>query len=112
MGRFSVWTRAVVVASVSLCAVRCAESPGLSGAMDGDVSGGVDGGLIPVPDVGPDVDVSGASDVALDGQAEDAAFDGSSVVEDTGDVSPDAGGEPGTPCRADEECAGGDCVDR
>jgi formylglycine-generating enzyme required for sulfatase activity len=69
------------------------------------------GGEIPVPDIGPDVDVSGASDVVVDGAADDAEFDGAGDSLDTGDVSLDAGGGLGTPCRADVECASGDCVD-
>jgi formylglycine-generating enzyme required for sulfatase activity len=134
MRHFSMWARTIFLLSVALWAVHCAESPGALGATD--VEGTADVDENPVPDSGLDVDAEGASDVEADGNADAAAdvvdaADPADDVEPTdtvddpdlvdavdaggpandADVSLDTGGGLGTPCRADVECASGDCVD-
>ena len=105
------WTRTSLLLSVALWAGRCAESPGLMGTTDAEATEDGDGGEIPVPDSGTEVDTSAQSDVALDGTTEDAALDGSGDGVDAADVSSDAAGDLGTPCRTDVDCASSDCVD-
>ena len=136
MGQFSIWTRTICLLSVALWAGRCAESPGALGTTD--VEGTADVDENPVPDSGLDVDAEGAIDVEADANADaDAAADVVDAADPADDVEPmdtaddpglvdavdagdpandadassDAGGGLGTPCRADVECASGDCVD-
>jgi hypothetical protein len=111
MGQFSMWTRTILLLSLALWAGGCAESPDATSTADVTATDDVDGGAIPVPDSGTDADASAQSDAEVDSATEDATTDGSGDGVDAADVSTDPAGELGTPCRADVDCASGDCVD-